>query len=189
MLGDCRTADRQLPGQLSHRLRPVCQAADDADRVTARQSQGGAHISRRGPFSGHRIGVSCCSSPSTHAQPTPTGCSIQRWASPSRHTFAQLTARSWPLSWRTAPTSLPRSPTAATSSSTSSPTRSPTRAAPCWPSRRPGTCAFYVLVAEDGSVLGRFNLYDFEDGRPAPARTPPPRRYCPGPGSSRPARR
>jgi [ribosomal protein S5]-alanine N-acetyltransferase len=27
-----------------------------------------------------------------------------------------------------------------------------------------GTCAFYVLVAEDGSVLGRFNLYDFEDG-------------------------
>ena len=27
-----------------------------------------------------------------------------------------------------------------------------------------GTSAFYVLVAEDGSVLGRFNLYDFEDG-------------------------
>ncbi len=27
-----------------------------------------------------------------------------------------------------------------------------------------GTCACYVLVAEDGSVLGRFNLYDFEDG-------------------------
>jgi ribosomal-protein-alanine N-acetyltransferase len=27
-----------------------------------------------------------------------------------------------------------------------------------------GTGAFYVLVAEDGSVLGRFNLYDFEDG-------------------------
>jgi len=27
-----------------------------------------------------------------------------------------------------------------------------------------GMCAFYVLVAEDGSVLGRFNLYDFEDG-------------------------
>jgi ribosomal-protein-alanine N-acetyltransferase len=27
-----------------------------------------------------------------------------------------------------------------------------------------GTCAFYVLVAGDGSVLGRFNLYDFEDG-------------------------
>ena len=27
-----------------------------------------------------------------------------------------------------------------------------------------GLCAFYVLVAEDGSVLGRFNLYDFEDG-------------------------
>jgi ribosomal-protein-alanine N-acetyltransferase len=27
-----------------------------------------------------------------------------------------------------------------------------------------GACAFYVLVAEDGSVLGRFNLYDFEDG-------------------------
>jgi ribosomal-protein-alanine N-acetyltransferase len=25
-------------------------------------------------------------------------------------------------------------------------------------------CAFYVLVADDGSVLGRFNLYDFEDG-------------------------
>jgi [ribosomal protein S5]-alanine N-acetyltransferase len=27
-----------------------------------------------------------------------------------------------------------------------------------------GICACYVLVAEDGSVLGRFNLYDFQDG-------------------------
>ncbi len=27
-----------------------------------------------------------------------------------------------------------------------------------------GMCAFYVLVAEDGSVLGRFNLYNIEDG-------------------------
>ncbi|GAB3169343.1 GNAT family N-acetyltransferase [Streptomyces incanus] len=27
-----------------------------------------------------------------------------------------------------------------------------------------GSCAFYALVAEDGSVLGRFNLYDLEDG-------------------------
>jgi len=27
-----------------------------------------------------------------------------------------------------------------------------------------GICAFYVLVAEDGSVLGRFNLYDIENG-------------------------
>ena len=27
-----------------------------------------------------------------------------------------------------------------------------------------GTCACYVLVAEDGSVLGRFNLYDVRDG-------------------------
>ncbi|MET9504362.1 GNAT family N-acetyltransferase [Streptomyces sp. NPDC006622] len=27
-----------------------------------------------------------------------------------------------------------------------------------------GVCAFYVLVAEDGSVHGRFNLYDLEDG-------------------------
>jgi ribosomal-protein-alanine N-acetyltransferase len=27
-----------------------------------------------------------------------------------------------------------------------------------------GTGAFYVLVAEDGSILGRFNLYDLEDG-------------------------
>jgi ribosomal-protein-alanine N-acetyltransferase len=27
-----------------------------------------------------------------------------------------------------------------------------------------GTCACYVLVAEDGSVLGRFNLVRFEDG-------------------------
>ncbi len=27
-----------------------------------------------------------------------------------------------------------------------------------------GISAFYVLVAEDGSVLGRFNLYDFTDG-------------------------
>lgn len=27
-----------------------------------------------------------------------------------------------------------------------------------------GECAFYVVVAGDGSVLGRFNLYDIEDG-------------------------
>lgn len=27
-----------------------------------------------------------------------------------------------------------------------------------------GICAFYVLVDEDGSVLGTFNLYDLEDG-------------------------
>ena len=27
-----------------------------------------------------------------------------------------------------------------------------------------GACAFYLLVAEDGSVLGRFNLYRFRDG-------------------------
>ncbi|MGH3416135.1 MAG: GNAT family N-acetyltransferase, partial [Actinocrinis sp.] len=27
-----------------------------------------------------------------------------------------------------------------------------------------GVCAFYVLVDEDGSVLGRFNLYDLADG-------------------------
>jgi ribosomal-protein-alanine N-acetyltransferase len=26
-----------------------------------------------------------------------------------------------------------------------------------------GVCAFYVLVADDGSVLGRFSLYDIED--------------------------
>lgn len=27
-----------------------------------------------------------------------------------------------------------------------------------------GVCAYYVLVAEDGSLLGRFNLYDVENG-------------------------
>ena len=27
-----------------------------------------------------------------------------------------------------------------------------------------GSCAFHVLVGEDGTVLGRFNLYDVEDG-------------------------
>lgn len=27
-----------------------------------------------------------------------------------------------------------------------------------------GICACYVLVADDGSVLGRFNLYDLKDG-------------------------
>lgn len=27
-----------------------------------------------------------------------------------------------------------------------------------------GVCAFYVLVDEDGAVLGRFNLYDLKDG-------------------------
>jgi ribosomal-protein-alanine N-acetyltransferase len=28
-----------------------------------------------------------------------------------------------------------------------------------------GTCVFYVLVGEDGTVLGRFNLYDLTDGK------------------------
>jgi ribosomal-protein-alanine N-acetyltransferase len=27
-----------------------------------------------------------------------------------------------------------------------------------------GACVFYVLVDEDGSILGRFNLYDLKDG-------------------------
>jgi ribosomal-protein-alanine N-acetyltransferase len=27
-----------------------------------------------------------------------------------------------------------------------------------------GTCIFHVLVGEDGAVLGRFNLFDLEDG-------------------------
>ena len=27
-----------------------------------------------------------------------------------------------------------------------------------------GTCAFHVLVADDGSILGRFNLFSIEDG-------------------------
>ena len=27
-----------------------------------------------------------------------------------------------------------------------------------------GTCVFHVLVGEDGTVLGRFNLYNLEDG-------------------------
>jgi [ribosomal protein S5]-alanine N-acetyltransferase len=27
-----------------------------------------------------------------------------------------------------------------------------------------GVCAFYVLVGDDGSALGRFNLYDIRDG-------------------------
>jgi len=30
--------------------------------------------------------------------------------------------------------------------------------------QKAGICAYYVLVAEDGSVLGRFNLYDLQDG-------------------------
>ena len=33
--------------------------------------------------------------------------------------------------------------------------------------QKAGTGAFYVLVAEDGSVLGRFNLYNVEDGTAA----------------------
>jgi ribosomal-protein-alanine N-acetyltransferase len=28
-----------------------------------------------------------------------------------------------------------------------------------------GTCAFHVLIGEDGTVLGRFNLFDLEDGK------------------------
>ena len=43
-----------------------------------------------------------------------------------------------------------------------------------------GVCAFYVLIAEAGSVLGRFNLVDIKDrtpyGRPPPTRMPRPRR-------------
>jgi [ribosomal protein S5]-alanine N-acetyltransferase len=30
--------------------------------------------------------------------------------------------------------------------------------------QKAGACAFYVLVAADGAVLGRFNLYNIEDG-------------------------
>jgi len=30
-----------------------------------------------------------------------------------------------------------------------------------------GTCAFYVLVAEDGAILGRFNLFDIDCGTAA----------------------
>jgi ribosomal-protein-alanine N-acetyltransferase len=30
-----------------------------------------------------------------------------------------------------------------------------------------GICVFHVLVGEDGTVLGRFNLYDLEDGTAA----------------------
>lgn len=74
-----------------------------------------------------------------------------------------------------------------------------------------GTGAFYVLVAEDGSVLGRFNLYRIHDGsaeleprpswtsagwrgrgtgsarcaRPFPTTMPPPRRCWPRPDSPR----
>ena len=29
--------------------------------------------------------------------------------------------------------------------------------------QKAGTCAFYVLVGDDGAVLGRFNLYNIED--------------------------
>ena len=32
-----------------------------------------------------------------------------------------------------------------------------------------GVCAFYVLVDEDGSVLGRFNLFDIENGNVVPS--------------------
>ena len=34
----------------------------------------------------------------------------------------------------------------------------------CLAEQEAGICAFYVLVAEDGSVLGRFNLYEIKDG-------------------------
>lgn len=30
--------------------------------------------------------------------------------------------------------------------------------------QREGTCAFYVLVDDDGAVIGRFNLYDLDGG-------------------------
>jgi [ribosomal protein S5]-alanine N-acetyltransferase len=32
--------------------------------------------------------------------------------------------------------------------------------------QKAGICAFYVVVAEDGAVLGRFNLYDLPPHRP-----------------------
>ncbi len=35
---------------------------------------------------------------------------------------------------------------------------------PCWPTRRRGGGAYYVLLAEDGAVLARFNLLFTEDG-------------------------
>ena|SRR2546423_8036708 len=47
-----------------------------------------------------------------------------------------------------------------------------------------GICAFYVLVAEDGSVLGRFNLVDIEaraTGRSTPASSPPTGDRAPSP--------
>lgn len=49
-----------------------------------------------------------------------------------------------------------------------------------------GVCAFYLLVDDDGAVLGRFNLYDIDathavDRTPLPARGPDPaRRSDPG---------
>ncbi|MBV2356844.1 GNAT family N-acetyltransferase [Streptomyces sp. J2-1] len=40
----------------------------------------------------------------------------------------------------------------------------PARHAELLAEQEAGTCAFHVLVAEDGSVLGRFNLVDIADG-------------------------
>jgi ribosomal-protein-alanine N-acetyltransferase len=51
-------------------------------------------------------------------------------------------------------------PTAAMSTSTSSPEQHSVLLA----EQEAGAAAYYVLVAEDGSVLGRFNLYRFADG-------------------------
>jgi RimJ/RimL family protein N-acetyltransferase len=66
--------------------------------------------------------------------------------------------RSLPSSWRTTPTPLPRSPTATTSSTTSSPIGT----TPCWLSRRPASAP--ATCSSRRTVLGRFNLADFEDG-------------------------
>jgi len=46
----------------------------------------------------------------------------------------------------------------------SSTTSSPRGTAPCWLRQEAGIGAYYVLVAEDGAVLGRFNLADISGG-------------------------
>jgi ribosomal-protein-alanine N-acetyltransferase len=62
--------------------------------------------------------------------------------------------RSWPLSWRTA----------VSDRGDEFYDQFTDRHSALLAEQEAGICAFYVLVAEDGSVLGRFNLYHFEDG-------------------------
>jgi [ribosomal protein S5]-alanine N-acetyltransferase len=68
--------------------------------------------------------------------------------------------RSWPSNWRTAPTSPPLFPGRGDEFYDHFTEQYNVTLA----EQEAGTCIFHVLVGEDDTVLGRFNLYRLEDG-------------------------